>query len=144
MAISVRMSAVALRYCDMPSCDETIYFAKCVQRRDKSGRPANSPATKMSSSSASQCKPPLLSSTNARCSGVASSRRGNQTNGAAMVRPSDKLTHKVSSSNRIAVGEFVIPPPFKQFPIFALWLTTPTRLAYQGGQVQADSRELME
>jgi hypothetical protein len=83
-------------------------------RLDKSGCPARRPATEMSSSSASRCKPPLLSSTWARCSALAFSRRGNQANGVAMVRPSDRLTHMVSSSKRTALGEVFIPSPFDQ------------------------------
>ena len=85
-----------------------------ILRLDKSGCPASRPATEMSSSSASQCKPPLLSSTWARCSALASSRRGNQASGAAIVLPSAKLTHMVSSSNRTALGEVFIPGPFNQ------------------------------
>lgn len=69
----------------------------------------------MSSSNASQCKPPLPSSTWARCSGVASDKRGNQANGAAMVRRSARLTHKVSSSKRTDPGEMFIPCLFNQF-----------------------------
>ena len=85
-----------------------------IFRLDKSGCPASRPATEMSSSSASQCKPPLLSSTSARCSALASSRRGNQASGAAIVLPSARLTHMVSSSNRTALGEVFIPGPFNQ------------------------------
>ena len=88
--------------------------ARRTVRLEKSGCPARRPATEMSSSSASQCKPPLLSSTWARCSALASSRRGNQANGAAMVHSSDTLTHMVSSSKRSALGEVVIPGPFDQ------------------------------
>src|ERR1035437_3984777 len=69
----------------------------------------------MSSSKASQCSPFLLNSTCARCSGAASSKRGNHASGAAMVRPSDRLTHRVSSSNRTALGEVLIPSPFNEF-----------------------------
>ena len=85
-----------------------------ILRLDKSGCPASRPATEMSSSSASQCKPPLLSSTWARCSALAPSRRGNQASGAAIVLPSARLTHMVSSSNRTALGEVFIPGPFNQ------------------------------
>jgi NYN domain len=89
----------------------------CVPRVDKSRCPASKPATDMSSFNASQCKPLLLSSTFALCSGAASSRRGNQASGSAIVRPSDKLTHKVSSSKRIDLGEMFIPHPFNKFSI---------------------------
>lgn len=83
-------------------------------RRVQSGCPASNPATEMSSSSASQCSPFLLSSTCARCAGAAFSRRGNQANGAAMVRPSDRLTQSVSSSKRTDLGEIVIPCSFNE------------------------------
>ena len=33
------------------------------------------------------------------------------------VRPSDRLTHKVSSSKRTALGEVLIPGPFNQLSI---------------------------
>src|SRR6185437_3894661 len=60
--------------------------------------PASSPATEMSSSSASQCRPRLLIRTCAHCSAVPCSKRGNHASGTPMIRPSLRSTHMLASS----------------------------------------------
>ena len=78
-------------------------------RRVMSPRPASRPATEMSSSSSSQCRPRRLNSTRSRAAAVACSRRGNHASGTPSVRPSVSSTHIVCSSKRTAVGEMLIP-----------------------------------
>lgn len=53
--------------------------------------------------------------TAARCCSDARSRRGNQAIGAPIVRPSTRSTHKVSSSQRTALAEMLMPRPFDFF-----------------------------
>ena len=73
------------------------------------GSPESMPSMERSSSSASQCRPKGLMVTAARCCGVAFRRRGNPATGTPRVRPSDRPTHIVSSSNRTSVAEVVMP-----------------------------------
>src|SRR5574337_630243 len=58
-----------------------------------------------------------LSSNWARCSGVAANNRGNHARGTSMIRPSSKWTHMLSSSNRTALAEVVMPSPFDQLSV---------------------------
>ena len=92
--------------------------AKLVSER-RSPRPASSPATETSSSSASQCRPRLLKRTCCRSSGVARSRRGNHASGTPIVRPSLNSTHIQSASNRtcFALTEELIPRPLNTRPV---------------------------
>jgi hypothetical protein len=80
--------------------------------RDTSPRPANKPAIEISSSNSAQCRPPYEISTIVLCSGVAFSKRGNQTKGTPNVRPSLRSTHRLLSSKRMASAKMVIPSPF--------------------------------
>lgn len=73
-----------------------------------SPRPAIRPATEISSSSASQCRPIGLRVTAARWVGVACKRRGNHASGTPRVRPSDKTTHMLSSLKLTCWGEMVM------------------------------------
>ena len=85
--------------------------------RVTSPRPARRPATEISSSSASQCRPTRLSSTWLRSSGVAWSRRGNHASGIPSVLPSDSSTHIVCSSKRTLVAEMVMPSLQKKIAV---------------------------
>ena len=80
------------------------YSAAASVERVISPRPASRPATDISSSISSQCRPERLSSTCSCCRGVACSRRGNQASGMPSVRPSSRSTQKLFSSNRTASG----------------------------------------
>lgn len=78
-------------------------------------------ATEMSSSIASQCTPfpPPINSQAARCLGVASKSRGNQTNGAETVRPSARTKFSVSfvqdtSTAVISLLSTKVPMPLLQ------------------------------
>jgi len=68
------------------------YAASVCDGNDWSPLPASKPAILISSPNSSQCKPLLLSSYFCRCSGVALSSRGNQTNGTPIVLPSARVT----------------------------------------------------
>src|SRR5579884_3532150 len=74
-----------------------------------SPRPASKPATEISSSSSSQCRPIRLIATRWRASALACRRRGYHAKGTPNVRPSERSTHIVCSSKRTAVAEMVIP-----------------------------------
>ena len=74
-------------------------------RRVTSPRPANSSGTEMSSSISSQCRPTRVSSTRARCAGLASRRRGKHASGTPSVRPSLSSTHIVCSSKCTDMAE---------------------------------------
>jgi hypothetical protein len=74
-----------------------------------SPRPASKPATEISSSMASQCKPTRLISTCSRSAGVARNSRGNHASGTPSVRPSVSSTHIVYSSKWTLVAEMVMP-----------------------------------
>jgi hypothetical protein len=63
-------------------------YVACSTRFVRSPRPANRPATEISSSISSQWRSTRLSSTRWRCSGVAFSSRGNHAIGTPSVRPS--------------------------------------------------------
>src|SRR6185312_10566448 len=78
--------------------------------------PASRPATEMSSSSASQCRPRLLIRTCSRCSGVLCRSRGNHASGTPITLPSLRSTHMLSASKctRVALTEEFIPCPFDE------------------------------
>src|ERR1700730_6923457 len=78
--------------------------AWCV-RLVTSPRPANSSGTEISSSISSQCRPTRVSSTRARCAGLASRRRGNHASGTPSVRPSLSSTHIVCASKCTDMAE---------------------------------------
>ena len=87
----------------------------------------------MSSSSASQCRPKALIVTWARSVGVACSRRGNQTSGTPMVRPSLSATQRLSSSKLTFSAEMIMPSPFD----VAATVRHDPRNSPQGSGVQA-------
>jgi hypothetical protein len=87
--------------------------AAAGRRTVTSPRPASRPSTEMSSSRSSQCRPfPVTLIRHCpRCAGVACSNRGNHAIGTPIVRPSCSSTHIVTSSNRTAFAEVLMPCP---------------------------------
>ena|SRR6185437_15181961 len=86
------------------------------------GAPRSNPSVLKSSSRSDQCRPnpPPAIFQLLRCAGVAFNKRGYQTRGTVMTRPSRKLTLKASSANwtsstrsSAAAAEKVIPRPPK-------------------------------
>src|SRR3954468_10172255 len=105
MAVAV----LVVKAADGREMDWCAGYAACSGDRVTSPRPARRPATEMSSSSASQCRPRRPNSTCSRWAGVACNRRGNHASGTPSVRPSDSSTHIVSVSKRTVVAEMVMP-----------------------------------